>query len=75
MISKAIQGFDWNKAFLHKSTEEKASILAKTILKIISNFIPNEIVTIDDRDPAWINNKIKPLIKNKNEYFKNCIKF
>ena len=29
MISKAIQGFDWDKAFLDKSTEEKASILTR----------------------------------------------
>ena len=74
MIFKAIQGFDWDKAFLDKNTEEKASILTKTILNIMSNFIPNEIVTIDDRDPPWINSKIKSLIKNKNESFKNCVK-
>ena len=30
----------------------------------MGNFIPNEMVTIDDRDPPWINNKIKPFIKN-----------
>ena len=46
MISKAIQGFDCDRAFLDKSTKEKASILTKTILNIMSNFIPNEIVTI-----------------------------
>ena len=40
----------------------------------MSNFIPNEIVTIDDRDPPWIDNKIRSLIKNKTEYFKNCVK-
>ena len=74
MISKVIQGFDWDKAFFDKRTKEKASILTKTILNIMSNFIPNEIVTIDDRDPPWINNKIKSLIKNKTEYFKNCVK-
>ena len=74
MISKAIQGFDWDKAFLDKSTEEKASILTKTILNIMSNFIPNEVVTTGNRDSPWINNKIKSLIKNKNEYFKNCVK-
>ena len=74
MISEAIQGFDCDKAFLDKSTQEKASILTKTILNILSNFIPNEIVTIDDKYPPWINNKIKSLIRNKNEYFKNCIK-
>ena len=74
MISNAIQGFNWDKAFLDKSTEEKASILTKTITNIMNNFIPNEIVTTDDRDPPWINNKTKSLIKNKNEYFKNCVK-
>ena len=40
----------------------------------MSKFIPNEIVTIDDRDPPWITNKSKCLIKNKTEYFKNCVK-
>ena len=40
----------------------------------MSNFIPNEIVTIDNRDPPWINNKIKSSIKNKTEYFKICVK-
>ena len=76
MISKAIQGFDWDKVFFDKSTEEKASTLTKTIpiLNIMINFIPNEIVIIDNRDPPCIDNKIKPLIKNKNEYFKNCVK-
>ena len=68
MISKAIQGFDWDKAFLDKSTEEKASILTKTILNIMSNFILNEIVTIDDRDAPWILKKNNFLIKNKTEY-------
>ena len=41
MISKAIQGLDWDKAFSDKSAKEKASILTKTILNIMSNFIPN----------------------------------
>ena len=40
----------------------------------MSNFIPNETVTIVNRDPPWINNKIKSLIKNETEYFKNCVK-
>ena len=55
MTSKAIQGFDWDKAFSDKSTEEKASIqsiryfeqtLFEQVLKflsksIISNFLEN----------------------------------
>ena len=43
MISKAMEGFDWDNGFSDKSTDEKASILTKAILNIISNFIPNEM--------------------------------
>ena len=35
---------------------KKLPFVKKTIVNIISNFIPSEIVTIDDRDPGWINN-------------------
>ena len=38
-ISKATEGFYWDKAFLEKSANEKTFILTKTILRIISNFI------------------------------------
>ena len=62
MISIAIEGFDWDKAFLDKSADEKTSILTKTILNIMGNFILNEIVTIDDKDSPCIHNKIKSLI-------------
>ena len=40
---------------------------------MMSKFVPNEIITIDDRGPPWLNNKIKSLIKNKTEYFKNHV--
>ena len=50
MISETIQGFDWDKAFSDKSTDEKASILTKATLSIMTTFIPNEIVTSDDTD-------------------------
>ena len=70
MTSKAIEVFDWHKSFLDKSADEKTFILTKTILNTKhtkSNLNPNETVTTDNRDPPWINNKIKSLIKNKTE--------
>ena len=63
---KAIEGFDWDKAFSDKNADEKAYILTKAILSISINFIPNEIVTTDNKNPPWINNKIKSLIKKLN---------
>ena len=40
---------------------------------MMSRFVPNEIITIDDRGPPWLNHKIKSLIKNKTEYFQNYV--
>ena len=40
----------------------------------MSNSILNEIVTIDNKDPPCTNSKIKSLIRNKIEYFKNFVK-
>ena len=31
----------------------------------MNNFIPNETILMDDRDPAWINKNIKVLIHDK----------
>ena len=35
----------------------------KTIKSILSNYIPHETITCDDRDIPWINSKIKQLIQ------------
>ena len=44
----------------------------KTIKNILSNFIPHETITFDDRDPPWINSQVKHLINEKNViYLKN----
>ena len=74
MISMVIEWFVLNKKFSDNSSNEEAFILTNTILSMMSNFISKEIVTVHDRDPPWIDNKIKSLLKNKTEYFENCVK-
>ena len=34
----------------------------------------NEVVTIDNRDPPWINDKIKNLIQTEKRLYKNYLK-
>ena len=50
-------------------------IFNKTVLNILSNFIPHEVIVCDDKDPPWFNGKIKSLINEKlrtyNAYRKN----
>ena len=70
LIRRAVDQFNWQKAFLNKNVNEKVNIFNETILNILRNFIPHETVLCDDRDPPWFNNKIKSLIHEKNITFK-----
>ena len=56
---------DWNKMF------SKAN---STLFNIFSNFARSEVITVDDRDPLWINEEIKCKIKSKNKTFQQYLK-
>ena len=49
-------------------------IFNKTILKVFLNFFPNKLVTFDDIDLSWMNEKIKGKIKWKNNVYKKSMK-
>ena len=61
--------------FSHKNVHQQVNIFNKTIINIFSNFIPNKLVTFDDKDPPWMTEKLKEKIKWKHkvsrDYFKN----
>ena len=70
---RARNNFDWNRALDYVSQNRQISIFNDTILNIISNFIPHETIICDDRDPPWINSKIKKVIHEKNKEHKKYI--
>ena len=65
--------FDWDRAFVNTNVNEKVFILNKTILNILSNFIPHETVTVNDKDPTSIpkKKKKKNIIQKKNNVYKS----
>ena len=69
VIKNAISEFFWERAFENRSIGEKVSIFNKTIKNILSNYIPHETITIDDRDPPWINKTVKTLIEKKSKAY------
>ena len=73
LFRRAIDNFDWNRALDNVSPNRQVSIFNDTILNIISNFIPHETIICDDRDPPWINSKIKKVIHEKNKEHKKYI--
>ena len=70
LIRRAIKELTWERAFSNTSVNEKVDIFNRTILNILSNFIPHEIIVCDDKDPPWFNNRIKTLIQEKSASYK-----
>ena len=40
----------------------------------MTNFIPDEIKIFNDREPPWINNKVKTMIQEKNKIYQLYLK-
>ena len=58
LIKRSLENFDWKNVFSNWNPNEQVSVLTKTVVDIMSNFIPNETILIDDRDPPWITSKL-----------------
>ena len=48
-----IREFNWERAFHGKNINEKVPILNNIINNVLSNFIPHETLTCDDKKPPW----------------------
>ena len=70
-INNAIDGFDWEKAFSNVNVHTQVNILLYiNISNIFMNFVPNKLITVDDRHTPWMTEKIKKLLKDKSKLYK-----
>ena len=58
LIKRSLENFDWKNVFSNWNPNEQVSVLTNTVVDIMSNFIPNETILINDRDPPWITSKL-----------------
>ena len=72
-IKKALDWVNWEKLFDTKDINAQVSILSKAILNAFENYIPSKYITIDDKDPVWMDENIKSKIKTKNLLYKQYI--
>ena len=54
--------------------DEKILTFNKTVLDILSNFIPHDLIVCNDIDPPWLNTNIKLLIHEKVKTYKGLRK-
>ena len=50
---------NWNFLFSNKSVHEQVIIFNQTLMNIFSNYIPNKLTAVDDKDPPLMNESIK----------------
>jgi len=69
-IRRSITDFPWQiQLNLESDPNWQVKLFTDTILNIMSVFVPNEIKRIKPRDPSWISNDLKTLLKKKNRLY------
>ena len=71
LIRRVISNFNWEKAFYNTDVNKKGSIFNETVLNVLSNYIPRETLTSNDKDPPWFNTQIRSLLQDKNKTYKD----
>ena len=59
-----IELVNWNFLFLNKSVHEQVIIFNQTLI-VFLNYMANKLITVDDKDPPWMNESIKKKIMAK----------
>ena len=61
LIRRTVYEFHWQVAFSNLNVNKRVSFFNITVW----NFMLHETIIFDDRDPLWINARIKNLINDK----------
>lgn len=72
-IKKVIYGLNGKRALAKKDDNDKddnemVKIFNEAISNILINYVPYDTISFDDHDHPLINNKIKKLLHEKNEF-------
>ena len=73
-INNAIANFDWEKALSNINVHTQVKLFNETLTNIFMNFAPNKLITVDDKDPPWVTENIKKLLKDKSKLYTQYIK-
>ena len=73
IIRRALNDFNWERTFLNTNVNKKVCIFKKSVLNVLSNFIPHEIILSDNKDLPWFNSRIKSLLQAKVMKFSKVI--
>ena len=62
-IRKSISSINWSLLFSDNHIDIQVSIFEECVLNVFKNFVPNKYVAFDDKEPVWIGQPVKQVIK------------
>ena len=72
-IREGLDSVNWERLFGKKDLNAQVLTLNEVILNVFRNYVPNKYITIDDKDPVWMNETIENKMKVKNNLFKQYL--
>ena len=63
-IRKSISSINWSHLF-----SISVSIFEECVLNVFKIFVPNKYVVFDNKEPVWMDQSIKQLIKERDSYY------
>ena len=69
LIKRAVSVFPWGANLRNIDPIRQVELLNRTILNIMSNFVPNEVITVRPCEPEWLNRDIKKMLKKQRKVF------
>ena len=74
LIRQSISQFNWETSLANQNPSCQVALFNKTLLNIMSNFIPNEYLKVQSKDPPWIGNNLRRLLKKQNRQYKAYVR-
>ena len=73
-IRKALDLVNWESLFAQKDIDAQVVVFNETILNVFGKYVPNKYITVDNKDPVWMNETIKSKLTAKSVLYRNIFR-
>ena len=73
-IERAINMVNWDVLFQGLDINGRVSLLTETIPNIFSNFVPNKVITVKNKDSVWMTPEVKNVLREQGKVYRRYVK-
>ena len=73
-IRECLNNIDWHYKLNNLPATDMVSEFTSTLMGVMLRFIPNKMITCNDKDPPWITHGIKTAVKRKHRVYNKYVR-